>query len=131
MEPVSCAGRLAVGGVQVRAVGSVAGVAPFGAVSPSAPDREQHAVPSAAGGVGDSGSGVASAVAEPAAAERGLAAGPEGRPVTINAKGRSLSDEEWVRPREAVAANAAKRVVLRFTSESYVACGHRKLGGRY
>ena len=126
-----CAGGLAVAGVQVWAVGSVAGVAPFGAVSPSAPDREQHAVPSAAGGGRDSGSDVASAVAEPAAAERGLAAGPEGRPVTINAKGRSLSDKEWVRPCEAVADNAAKQVALRFTPECYVACGHRKLGGRY
>ncbi len=66
---------LAVRGVQVRAAGSLAGVASLGAVPASAPDREQHAVSGAAGGVGRAGLGVAGAVAESAAAERGLAGG--------------------------------------------------------
>ena len=51
--------------------------------------------------------------------------------VTINAKGRSLSEAERAAMREAVAPNAAKRVALRFTPERYVTWDHRKLGGRY
>ena len=69
------AGRLAVGGVQVRAAGPLAGLAPVGAVPAPAPGGEQHAVPGAAGGVGGAGPGVAGAVAQPAAAFRGLGGG--------------------------------------------------------
>ena len=51
--------------------------------------------------------------------------------VTINAKGRDLSDAERAKLREAVAPNATKRVALKFTPERYVTWDHRKLGGRY
>ena len=51
--------------------------------------------------------------------------------VNINAKGRSLTDEERAQLREAVAGTAAKRVVLKFTPERYVTWDHTKLGGRY
>ena len=51
--------------------------------------------------------------------------------VTINAKGRSLSDAERAKLREAVAPNATKRVALKFIPERYVTWDHRKLGGRY
>ena len=69
------AGGVAVRGVQVRGTGSVVGVAPVGAVSAVAPDREQHAVFDIAGGRGDSELGVAGAGAEPAASEWGLGGG--------------------------------------------------------
>ena len=51
--------------------------------------------------------------------------------VNINAKGRELSTEERAELKEAVAGNAAKRVVLKFTPERYVTWDHAKLGGRY
>ena len=69
------AGGVAVRGVQVRGTGSVVGVAPVGAVSAVAPDREQHAVFDIAGGRGDSELGVSGAGAEPAASEWGLGGG--------------------------------------------------------
>ena len=46
------AGRVAVRGVQVRAARPLAALTPIGAVPPSAPDRQQHAVPDPAGGGG-------------------------------------------------------------------------------
>ena len=69
------AGGVAVRGVQVRGTGSVVGVAPVGAVSAVAPDREQHAVFDIAGGRGDSELGVSGIGAEPAASEWGLGGG--------------------------------------------------------
>ena len=66
------AGRVAVGGVQVRAARPLAALAPIGAVPSSAPDRQQHAVPGPAGGGGRAEPGVADAGPQPAPAERGL-----------------------------------------------------------
>ena len=66
---------LAIGGVQVRAAGPLAGLAPVGAVPALAPDRQQHAVFDSAGGGGDRESGLAGAGARPGALERGLGGG--------------------------------------------------------
>ena len=51
--------------------------------------------------------------------------------VNISTKGRTVSDEERAKLREAVAANASKRVALKFIPERYVSWDHAKLGGRY
>ena len=66
---------LAIGSVQVRTAGSLAGLAPVGAVPALAPDRQQHAVFDPAGSGGDQEPGLAGAGVQPAALERGLGGG--------------------------------------------------------
>ena len=51
--------------------------------------------------------------------------------VDINAAGRDLDGEARAKLRESVAANAHKRVLLKFIPERYVTWDHAKLGGRY
>ena len=82
VSPVCCAmSRCGAGGGsrcwagKVRPARPVAGLAPLGAVSPIASDREQHAVSDSARGVGDCELGVAGAGAKPSAAECGLGGG--------------------------------------------------------
>lgn len=51
--------------------------------------------------------------------------------VNINAKGRSLTDEQRERLRQSVGGTASKRVVLKFIPQRFVSWDHSKLGGRY
>lgn len=51
--------------------------------------------------------------------------------VNINARGRTLNDEQRAQLRSAVAKTAEKRVGLCFTPRQYVSWDHKKLGGRY
>ncbi len=51
--------------------------------------------------------------------------------VNINAKGRTLTDEQRERLRESVGGTASKRVVLKFIPQRFISWDHSKLGGRY
>ena len=69
---LASAGREAIGGVQMLAAGSLAGLASVVVVPAFVSDRQQHAVSDPAGGGGEQEPGVTDASAEPSAAERRL-----------------------------------------------------------
>lgn len=51
--------------------------------------------------------------------------------VNINAKGRTLTDEQREKLRQSVGGTASKRVVLKFIPQRFISWDHSKLGGRY
>jgi hypothetical protein len=51
--------------------------------------------------------------------------------VNINAKGRTLTDEQRERLRQSVGGTASKRVVLKFVPQRFISWDHSKLGSRY
>lgn len=51
--------------------------------------------------------------------------------VNINAKGRTLTDEQRERLRQSVGGTASKRVVLKFIPQRFISWDHSKLGGTY
>lgn len=51
--------------------------------------------------------------------------------VNINAKGRTLTDDQREKLRQSVGGTASKRVVLKFVPQRFISWDHSKLGGRY